>query len=92
MEEKRLENISRKDINDFTTNSRTFLRQFENDLNYLDNINDIYRRLNNNSLMYTKDSVRYVKENARYYNKEGKYERYFKEIDKAFKNYEREVA
>ena len=92
MEEKRLESISRKDINDFTMNSRIFIKQFENDLNYLDSINDIYRRLERNSVMYTKDSVRYVKENARYYNKEGKYERYFKELDKAFENYEREVA
>ena len=83
MENKRLEILNRNDVIEIENNSKDFVSGLCNDLNYLQNITYLYKTIENNSIESIKNTA------SRY--KNDKYDRYFKQIDKAIKNYESEV-
>lgn len=83
LESKRLEIINRNDITEIETKSSNFVNELSSNLRYLQNITWLYKKVDEVNFEAFK---RYAEEY-----KQDKYDRYFKQINKAFDNFEKEI-
>ena len=95
MKNEKLNIASSADLDNIAKSSKEFVNNLTIELNYLQELSQLYNNLEYLSIRGIKNNVLDLKNkieyNNKYYNKDNKYNNYFKQIDKALKVYESEV-
>ena len=86
LEESKLEDIQRKDIDNIKENASQYVRKLTDKLIGINDVVGFYRSVDNYNLNMIKNETNMLKRTT-----QGKYERYFKQIEKLISDYESEV-